>query len=133
MKINSEIFSAFKKSILKFIRPSSNSTFDCHSLNGIKLIIVLTLGISHLCELRTNFRILLIQFAGVGLKSRLLFITFFIVSIFLMKEGHSWTNLEVFEKTLMIKMISESQNYFIWRFFKQWCIKFMYFIRRFFK
>ena len=112
MKINSEIFSAFKESILKFMRPSSNSTFDCHSLNGIKLIIMLTLGISHLRELSTNFRILLIQFAGVALKSRLLFITFFIVSIFLMKEGHSWTTFELFEKTFMIKMISESQNYF---------------------
>ena len=36
---NVETFSAFKKSISKFIRPSSNSIFNCHSPNGIKLMI----------------------------------------------------------------------------------------------
>ena len=35
---NSETFSAFKKSILKFIRPSLNSISNSHSHNGIKLI-----------------------------------------------------------------------------------------------
>ena len=33
---NSKTFSAFKKSILKFIRPSSNSIVNCHSPKGIK-------------------------------------------------------------------------------------------------
>ena len=51
MKIrNSKTFSAFKKSILKFIRPSSNSIFNCHSPKGIKLITRLRLGLNHLRE-----------------------------------------------------------------------------------
>ena len=54
---NSETFSAFKKSILKFIRPSWNSIFNCHSPNGMKLITRL-MGLSHLREhkLRHNFQ-----------------------------------------------------------------------------
>ena len=35
---NSKTFSAFKKSISKFIRPYSNSIFNCHNPKGIKLI-----------------------------------------------------------------------------------------------
>ena len=55
---NSETFSAFKKSILKFIRPSSNSIFNCRSSNGIKLITRLRFGLSYLSEheLRHNFQ-----------------------------------------------------------------------------
>ena len=47
---NSKTFSAFKKSILKFIRPSSNSNFNFHSPKGIKLITRLRLGLSHVRE-----------------------------------------------------------------------------------
>ena len=70
---NSKTFSAFKKSILKFIRPFSNSIFNCHSTKGIKLITRLRLGLSHLREhkFQDNFRILLIQFAVVETTSRL--------------------------------------------------------------
>ena len=55
---NSETFSAFKKSILKFIRPFSNWIFNCHSLNGIKLITRIRLGLSHFREgkFRKNFQ-----------------------------------------------------------------------------
>ena len=55
---NSNTFSAFKKSILKFIRPSSNSIFNCHSPKGIKLITRLRFGLSHLYEhkFRHNFQ-----------------------------------------------------------------------------
>ena len=54
----SKTFSAFKKSILKFRRPSSNSIFNCHSPKGIKLITRLRLGISQLREhkFRYNFQ-----------------------------------------------------------------------------
>ena len=54
---NSETFSAFKKSILKFIRPFSNWIFNCDSLNGIKLITRIRFGLSHLREhkFRQNF------------------------------------------------------------------------------
>ena len=59
MKIrNSIAFSAFKKSIVKFIRPSSNSIFNCHSPKGVKLITRLKLDLSHLHErkFRHNFQ-----------------------------------------------------------------------------
>ena len=55
---NSKTFSAFKKSILKFIRRSSNSIVNCHSPKGIKLITRLRLGLSHFREhkFRHNFQ-----------------------------------------------------------------------------
>ena len=59
MKIrNSKTFSAFKKSTLKFIKPSSNSIFNCNSSKGIKLVTRLRLGLSHLREhkFRHNFQ-----------------------------------------------------------------------------
>ena len=77
----SETFFAFKKSILKFLRPFSCSASNYHSPNGIKLITTLTLGVSHLRELGTIFRMILIKFPVVGLTSRLLFVTFVIVKI----------------------------------------------------
>ena len=55
---NSDTFSAFKKSIFKFIRPSLNSISNSHSLNGIKLIARLRLGLNHFREhkFRHNFQ-----------------------------------------------------------------------------
>ena len=47
---NSESVSAFKKQILKFMRPSPNSAFNVHNLHGIKLLTILQVGLSHLCE-----------------------------------------------------------------------------------
>ena len=45
---NSESFSVFKKNILQFIRPSPNSTFNCHNPQGVKLLTRLRIGLSHL-------------------------------------------------------------------------------------
>ena len=111
---NSDTFFAFKKSILKFIRPFSNSVFNSRCLNRIKLITRLSLGFSPSVStsLGTIFRILLIQFAVVGMISRLLFITYFIVQVIYIKGGHSRTTYKVLEKTFMIKIISISQNCF---------------------
>ena len=47
---NSESIKTFKKRILSFIRPSPNSTFNCHNPKGIKLLSRLRLGLSHLRE-----------------------------------------------------------------------------------
>ena len=47
---NSESLNVFKNSLLKFIRPSGNSVFNCHNLRGIKLPTSLRLGLSHLRE-----------------------------------------------------------------------------------
>ena len=54
-KLNSDIrnvssFSVFKQTILSFIRPKSNSVFNCHNPKGIKLLSRLRLGLSHLRE-----------------------------------------------------------------------------------
>ena len=45
---DSEGLEIFNKRILAFIRPSANSTFHCHCLDGLKLIAKLKLGLSHL-------------------------------------------------------------------------------------
>ena len=44
--------------LLKFMKPSSNSLFNCHSLKGIKLITRLRLDLSHLRKhkFRHNFQ-----------------------------------------------------------------------------
>ena len=45
---NSQSIETFKKRILSFIRPSPNSTFNCHNPKRIKLLSRLRLGLSHL-------------------------------------------------------------------------------------
>ena len=47
---NSESFIASKEQILKFIRPSPNSTLNVHSPHEIKLFTRLRVGLSHLRE-----------------------------------------------------------------------------------
>ena len=47
---NSESIVTSKKRILSFIRPSANSTFNCHNPRGIKLLSQLWLDLSHLRE-----------------------------------------------------------------------------------
>ena len=49
---NSESIVTFKKRILSFIRPSANSTINCHNPRRIKLLSRLRLGLSHLREHR---------------------------------------------------------------------------------
>ena len=43
-------YNLFKSNILKFIRPSSNSFFDCHNPIGIKYITQIRIGLSRLRE-----------------------------------------------------------------------------------
>ena len=47
---NSESIETFKKRILSFIRSSPNSTFNCHSPKGIKILSRVRFGLSHLRE-----------------------------------------------------------------------------------
>ena len=55
---NPKSVTAFKKQTLKFIRPSPNSAFNVHNLHGIKLLTILQVGLSHLCDhkFRHNFQ-----------------------------------------------------------------------------
>ena len=46
----SERLNIFKKSILKFIRPSQNRVYNCHNPKEIKLLTRLRVGLSHLRE-----------------------------------------------------------------------------------
>ena len=47
---NSESLNVFKNSLLKFIRSSGNSVFNCDNPSGLKLLTRLRLGLSHLRE-----------------------------------------------------------------------------------
>ena len=47
---NSESLNIFKKTLLNFIHPSGSTLFDCHNPKGVKLLIKLRLGLSHLRE-----------------------------------------------------------------------------------
>ena len=47
---NSESYTLFCSSILKFIRPPPNTFYDCQNIMGIKLVTRLRLGLSHLRE-----------------------------------------------------------------------------------
>ena len=65
---NSESIVTFKKRILSFIRPSANSTFNCHNPRRIKLLSRLRLGLSHLREhkFKHSFQDSLNSFCGCG-------------------------------------------------------------------
>ena len=47
---NSDTYEIFKNAILKFIRPSPNSVFECHNPQRIKFLTRLRLDLSHLRE-----------------------------------------------------------------------------------
>ena len=47
---NTECYTLFRSNIIKFIRPSPNSFYGCENIMGIKLVIRLRLGLSHLRE-----------------------------------------------------------------------------------
>ena len=65
---NSESIETFKNRILSFIRPSQNSTFNCHNPKGIKLLSRLRLGLSHLrkYKLKHSFQDSLNPFCSSG-------------------------------------------------------------------
>ena len=59
----------FKKSLLKFIRHSPNSVFNCHNCKGIKYLTRIYLGLSHLREhkFKHSFQDTLNPFCSCGL------------------------------------------------------------------
>ena len=61
--------SVFKKNLLKFIRPSRNSVFNCHNCKGIKYLTRLRLSLSHLREhkFKHSFQDTLNAFCSCGL------------------------------------------------------------------
>ena len=100
---NSESFAVFKKSILQFIWPTPNRTFDCHNPIGIKLITRLRLGLSQLRvhKFKHNFLDCLIQFFAVAKTLKLLIITSFTAQFFQMKDQFFFNNIwSVYENVL---------------------------------
>ena len=61
--------SVFKNNLLKFIRPSPNSLFNCLNCRGIKYLTRLRHGLSYLCEhkFRHSFRDALNPFCSCDL------------------------------------------------------------------
>ena len=59
----------FKKNLVKFIRPPTNSVSNCHNRKGIKYLTRLRLGLSHLREhkLKHSFQDTLHQCSSCGL------------------------------------------------------------------
>ena len=63
------VFRVFKKNLLKFIRLSPKSVFNCHNCKGIKYLARLRLGLSHLLEdkFKHSFQDPLNPFCSCGL------------------------------------------------------------------
>ena len=103
---NSESVSAFKKQILKFIRPSPNSTFNVHNPHGIKLLTRLRVGLSHLREhkFRHNFQDSLDPFCNCGRHIETT------IHFFLHCSNYSNQRKTLFEKISNIKCSLLNQN-----------------------
>ena len=103
---NSESVSAFKKQILKFIRPSPNSTFNVHHPHGIKLITRLRVGLSHLHErkFRHNFQESLDPFCDCGRHIETT------IHFFVHYSNYSNQRKTLFEKISNIKRSLLNQN-----------------------
>ena len=103
---NSESVSAFKKQILKFIRPSPNSTFNVHNPRGIKLLTRLRVGLSHLREhkFRHNFQGSLDPFCNCGRHIETT------VHFFLHCSNYSNQRKTLFEKIINMKRSLLNQN-----------------------
>ena len=71
---NSQSIQTFKKWILSFIRPSPNSTFNCHNPKRIKLLSRLRLGLGYLRghKFKHSFHDSLYKLRQNGISSELL-------------------------------------------------------------
>ena len=90
---NLESLNIFKKMLLKFIRPSGSSVFNCHNLRGVKLLTKSRLGLSHFREhkFKHGFQDTLNPICSCGndIETSEL-ISFFTVLIIPMKDQLSW-------------------------------------------
>ena len=103
---NSESVSAFKKQILKFMRPSPSSTFNMHNPHGIKLLTRLRVGLSHLREhkFRHNFQNSLDPFCNCGRHIE--------TTIYFFRHCSNYSNQRktLFEKIINMKRSLLNQN-----------------------
>ena len=75
----SESLNVFKKSILKFIRPSQNRVYNCHNPKGIKLLTRLRVGLSREHKFKHSFQGTLNPICNCGEDIERYLITFFTV------------------------------------------------------
>ena len=117
---HSETFSAFKKSIWKFIRPSSNAIFNCDSFKGIKLFTRFRLDCSLFREhkFRHNSQDTLNAICRCGDDVETTIHYLLHCPNYLDKSRTLFDDLQVLEKTFMIKMVPEYQNCFYLAFFQ---------------
>ena len=90
---------------MKFRRPFSNSIWNCHSPNGIKLIIRLRIGLGHLREhkFRYNFQDTLYPICSRGDNIEASIHSLLHCPNYFDEKGHSWTTFKILEKMFMIK------------------------------
>ena len=92
--------SVFKKNLLKFIRPSPNSVFNCYNCKGIKYHTRLRQGLSHLREhkFKHSFQDTLNPFCffvPVALMLKQIHIFFFTAPCLQIKDTSSWAQLMI--------------------------------------
>ena len=99
--------SVFKKNLLKFIRPSPNSVFNCHNCKGIKHLTRLCLGLSHLREhkLRHSFQDTLNPFCSCGLDVET-------NTHFFFTAPFGKASLDISANTLILKAAATDMRYF---------------------
>ena len=87
--------SVFKRSLLKFIRPSPNSVFNCHNCKGIKYLTRLHLGLSHLHEhkFKHSFEDTLNLFCSCSLDAEINTHFFIYCPLFTNQRYSSWAKL----------------------------------------
>ena len=83
--------STFKKNLLKFIRPSPNSEFNCHNCEGIKCLTRPHLDLSHLHEhkFKHSFQDTLNPFCLCGLDVETNTFSFFTSPCLIIKDTPS--------------------------------------------
>ena len=86
-----------KKYLLKFIRPSPNSIFNCCNCKGIKYLTRLRLGLSHFVSINLNivFKILWIHFVHVALMLKQICIFSFTAPCSVFKDAPFWAQLMI--------------------------------------
>ena len=102
-------YNVFKFSILKFIRPSPNKTFQCHNPKGIKLVTRLRLGLSHLREHKFvhSFQNTLNPLCSCGLNLETTYHYFFHCPLFHAEQCTFLNNIIEIDSTILNKSDSD--------------------------
>ena len=105
----------FKKNLLEFTRPSSNSVSNCQNCKGIKCLTRLRLGLSNFLSLNSNiiFKMLWIHFVYDPCCWKKIHIIFFTAPCLIVKDAPSWAQLMIQIVLWQILMIRNWLIFFI--------------------